>query len=175
MPVLLALGATLVLRRGAGRREIPLDEFYLGYPRTALVPGEFVESVRVPRRDPASEVRAYKISRRFDQDISAVFACFFLRRASSPDAPVDSIRIGCGGVAAIPKRATRCEQALVGRAWDEASLAAGAVALESEFEPITDMRASAAYRRIVLANLLRRFFLETQGAVRTRALEYATP
>jgi xanthine dehydrogenase small subunit len=176
MPVLLALGATLVLRRGAEQRELALDEFYLDYQRTALVPGEFVESIRVPRRDPASEVRAYKISRRFDQDISAVFACFFLRRASSlPDAPVDIIRIGCGGVAAIPARATRCEQALIGKSWDEAALSAGAVALESEFEPITDMRASAAYRRAVLANLLRRFLLETRGGVRTRALEYAMP
>ena len=176
MPVLLALGATLVLRRGAERRELALDDFYLAYQRTALVPSEFVESIRVPRRDPASEVRAYKISRRFDQDISAVFVCFFLRRASvAPDASVDSIRIGCGGVAAIPTRATRCEQALIGRPWDEASLAAGMAALESEFEPISDMRASAAYRRAVLANLLRRFFLETRGGVRTRALEYTTP
>jgi len=176
MPVLLALGATLVLRRGAERRELALDDFYLAYQRTALVPGEFVETIRVPRRDATAEVGAYKISRRFDQDISAVFACFFLRRASAaPDAPVDSIRIGCGGVAAIPKRAKRCEQALVGRPWDEASLAASMAALESEFEPITDMRASAAYRHMVLANLLRRFFFETRGGVRTRALEYATP
>jgi xanthine dehydrogenase small subunit len=173
--VLLALGATLVLRRAAKRRELALDEFYLAYQRSALVAGEFVESIHVPRRDPASEVRAYKISRRFDQDISAVFACFFLRRASSlPDAPVDVIRIGCGGVAEVPKRATRCEQALIGKSWDEAALSAGAAALESEFDPITDMRASAAYRRAVLANLLRRFFLETRGGVRTRALEYAT-
>jgi len=176
MPVLLALGGTLVLRRGPERRELALDEFYLAYQRTALAPGEFVESIRVPRRDTASEVRAYKISRRFDQDISAVFACFFLRRASAaPDAAIDSIRIGCGGVAAIPKRATRCEQALIGRPWTENSLVAAASTLETEFEPITDMRASTAYRRKVLANLLRRFFLETRGGVRMRALEYRAP
>jgi xanthine dehydrogenase small subunit len=176
MPVLLALGATLVLRRGEQRREVALDGFYLGYQRTALEAGEFVESIRVPRRDPAAQVRAYKISRRFDQDISAVFACFNLRRADdSPDAPVSLIRIGCGGVAAIPKRATRCEQALAGRPWDDATLVAAEAALESEFEPITDMRASAAYRRAVLRNLLHRFFLETRGKSRTRAVEYVTP
>jgi xanthine dehydrogenase small subunit len=176
MPVLLALGATLVLRQGNRRRELPLEEFYVGYQRTALMPGEFVERIRLPRRDPAAEVRAYKISRRFDQDISAVFVCFFLRRqAGSRDAPIDVMRVGCGGVAAIPKRALRCEGALAGRRWDEAALAAGQAALESEFEPITDMRASAAYRRKVLRNLLRRFFLETHQESRTRALEYAKP
>jgi len=121
-------------------------------------------------------VRAYKISRRFDQDISAVFACFYLRRADgSSDAPVGTIRIGCGGVAATPKRATRCEEALAGEPWNEATLAGGEAALESEFEPITDMRASDAYRRAVLRNLLRRFFLEVRGESRTRAIEYETP
>jgi xanthine dehydrogenase small subunit len=174
MPVLLALDATLVLRRGERRREVPLEGFYVAYQRTALEAGEFVESVRVPRRDPEAEVRAYKISRRFDQDISAVFVCFFLRRAgSSPHSSVAAIRIGCGGVAAIPKRATRCEQALLRKPWDEATLAAGETALASEFEPIGDMRASADYRRAVLRNLLRRFFLETRGESRTRALLYA--
>jgi xanthine dehydrogenase small subunit len=176
MPVLLALGAAVILRRGERRREVALDDFYLGYQRTALESGEFVASIHVPRCEPAAQVRAYKISRRFDQDISAVFACFYLRRTGdSPDAPIGAIRIGCGGVAAIPQRATRCEQTLAGRLWDEATLADGKAALESEFEPITDMRASAAYRRVVLGNLLRRFFLETCGESRTRALEYVTP
>ena len=176
MPVLLALGATLVLRCGQSKREVALDGFYLGYQRSALEAGEFVESIRVLRRDPAAQVRAYKISRRFDQDISAVFACFYLRRADgSSDAPVGTIRIGCGGVAATPKRATRCEEALAGEPWNEATLAGGEAALESEFEPITDMRASDAYRRAVLRNLLRRFFLEVRGESRTRAIEYETP
>ena len=176
MPVLLALNATLVLRRGDQRREIGLDEFYLAYQRTALAAGEFIETIHVPRCDPAAEVRAYKISRRFDQDISAVFACFFLRRAQhAEDSPITAIRIGCGGVAATPKRALRSEQALVGKPWDEAALAAGQNALQEEFEPITDMRASAAYRRAALRNLLRRFFVETHGGTQTRALEYAAP
>jgi len=176
MPVLLALGATLVLRHGDRRRELALEEFYLAYQRTALAAGEFIETIRVPRCNPAAELRAYKISRRFDQDISAVFVCFFLcREHGAADAPITAIRIGCGGVAPIPKRALRCEQALVGKRWDEQTLAAGQQALDGEFEPISDMRASATYRRTVLKNLLRRFFVETHGAKRTRALEYAAP
>jgi len=176
MPVLLALGATLVLRRGDRRREVTLEEFYLGYQYTALESGEFIETIRVPRRDPAAELRAYKISRRFDQDISAVFVCFFLRREQrSANARITAIRIGCGGVAPIPKRAQRCEQALIGKAWDEETLAAGQKTLAEEFEPISDMRASAAYRSLVLRNLLRRFFVESHGNERTRALEYAAP
>jgi xanthine dehydrogenase small subunit len=176
MPVLLALGATLVLRYGDRRRELALEDFYLAYQRTALAAGEFIETIRVPRSDPAHELRAYKISRRFDQDISAVFICFFLcRERLSADAPITTIRIGCGGVAPIPKRALCCEQALMGKRWNEDTLAAGQRALEEEFEPINDVRASAAYRRTVLKNLLRRFFVETHGATRTRALEYAAP
>jgi xanthine dehydrogenase small subunit len=176
MPVLLALGATLVLRHGDRRRELALEDFYLGYQRTALDRGEFVEAIRVPRRDPAAELRAYKISRRFDQDISAVFVCFFLRREHrSASAPISAIRIGCGGVAPIPKRALGCEHALVGKSWNEETLNAGQKALEEEFEPISDMRASARYRRTALKNLLRRFYFETHGTERTRALEYAAP
>jgi xanthine dehydrogenase small subunit len=177
MPVLLVLGASLVLRRGEVRREMPLEAFYLGYRTTARQPGEFLEAIRVPLPVPEVELRAYKVSKRFDQDISAVFACFGLRRdRRSPDAHVDTIRIGCGGLAAIPQRATHCEQALCGKRWDEASVAAGQAALERDFEPISDLRAGAAYRRAALKNLLRRFYLETaDSGVQTRAVDYAVP
>ena len=175
MPVLLALGASLLLRQGDTRREMPLEDFYLGYQKTARRPGEFLETVRVPLPAPDTELRAYKLSKRFDQDISAVFACFSLRReAPSPDARVAAIRIGCGGVAAIPKRALHCEAALAGRRWDGTAIAAGQAALDRDFEPISDMRAGAAYRRAALKNLLRRFHIETAGSgVTTRAVEYA--
>ena len=177
MPVLLVLGASLVLRRGKVRREMPLEAFYLGYRTTARQPGEFLEAIRVPLPAPEVELRAYKLSKRFDQDISAVFACFGLRRDTrSPDARVDSIRIGCGGLAAIPQRATHCEQALCGKRWDGASVAAGQAALERDFEPLSDLRAGAAYRRAALKNLLRRFYLETtDSGVQTRAVDYAAP
>ena len=174
MPVLLALGAMLVLRRGNARRELPLEEFYLGYQQTARQPGEFVETVRIPLPVPGSELRAYKLSKRFDQDISAVFVCFHLRRdARSPGTLVEAIRIGCGGVAAIPKRATHCERALSGGRWDDAAITTAQAELDRDFAPISDMRASAAYRLVALKNLLRRFYIETaQPGVATRAVDF---
>jgi xanthine dehydrogenase small subunit len=173
MPVLLALGARLKLRCGDQRRTLVLEDFYLGYRKTALRRGEFVEAVHIPLPTERVEVRAYKISKRFDQDISAVCVCFRLALDGRPPR-VRDVRIGCGGVAPIPKRALGCEQALTGRSWDEAAIEAGAAALEREFAPITDMRASAAYRTAVLKNLLRRFHVETTHlGVATRVVEYA--
>jgi xanthine dehydrogenase small subunit len=172
MPALIALGARVLLRRGEVQRDLVLEDFYLDYRKTALVAGEFVEAICVPCAVPASEIRAYKVSKRFDQDISAVFACFNIRRHG---AHVDSVRIGCGGVASTPRRALNCEGALHGRDWnDEATLGAAQCALDSDFEPISDMRASAAYRRQVLRNLLRRFWVETTVPSSTvRVLDYA--
>jgi xanthine dehydrogenase small subunit len=177
MPVLLALGARLVLRRDNARRELPLEDFYLGYQQTARHAGEFLESVHVPLPAPNSELRAYKLSKRFDQDISAVFACFQLRRDDrSPGARVLDIRIGCGGVAAIPKRAIECERALASGPWNDRAIAAAQAALERDFAPISDMRASAAYRITALKNLLRRFYLETtRPELATRAVEFVAP
>jgi xanthine dehydrogenase small subunit len=177
MPVLLALGAMLILRRGDARRELPLEEFYLGYQQTARQPGEFVETVRIPLPVPGSELRAYKLSKRFDQDISAVFVCFHLRRdPRSPGTPVEEIRIGCGGMAAIPKRATHCERSLSGGRWDDTAITTAQAALDRDFAPISDMRASAAYRLVALKNLLRRFYIETtQPGTATRAVDFIAP
>jgi xanthine dehydrogenase small subunit len=171
MPALMALGATVVLRRGDATRELPLGELYLAYQKTALQPGEFVAQVRVPQRAPATLLRAYKISKRYDQDISAVFACFAL---TLDGARITSARIGCGGVAPTPKRAMATETALVGRTWDDATADAAARVLASEFTPIGDMRASAAYRRAVLSNLFRRFRLQTGGAGVLTRIEQVT-
>ena len=161
MPALIALGATVVLQKNQATRTLPLEDFYLAYQKTALAPGEFVAAIRVPRREGGLLLRAYKISKRHDQDISAVFACFALTVA---DGRIASARLGCGGVAPIPRRATATEALFVGRGWDDATAEAAAKCLEDEFTPIDDMRASAAYRRRVLANLMRRFRLETSGA-----------
>src|SRR5438045_5776137 len=116
MPVLLALGATLTLRRGTQTRDLPLAKFYLSYQKTALESGEFLECVTIPLRPPPTIVRSYKVSKRFDQDISAVCAGYCL---SVVDGVVREARVAYGGVAAIPKRATQCEKALNGRPWDE--------------------------------------------------------
>ncbi|MFO1398335.1 MAG: xanthine dehydrogenase small subunit [Burkholderiales bacterium] len=175
MPVLIALGATVVLRKGAATRELPLESFYLAYQRTALQPGELVTHVRVPRRRPGTIVRAYKQSKRFDQDISCVLACFVLALDGTS---VADVRIGCGGVAPTPVRAVATERALRGGAWSEAHVAAAAAVLANEFAPIDDLRASARYRRTVLGNLLVRCHLETTAPdvpTRVAALAGASP
>jgi xanthine dehydrogenase small subunit len=161
MPALIALAATVVLRHGHATRELPLENFYVDYQKTAVIPGEFVAAIRIPHRHQGLLLRAYKVSKRFDQDISAVFACFALTIA---EARVTSARVGCGGVAPVPKRALATEAALAGHPWYDATAEDAARILEGEFAPIDDMRASAGYRRRVLANLLRRFRLETSGA-----------
>jgi xanthine dehydrogenase small subunit len=170
MPPLIALGARVRLRRGADRRELPLEDLYLGYQETALRAGEFVEHVAVPLRAPGLNLAAYKVSKRFDQDISAVCGAFAL----AIDAGViRSARVAFGGLAATPKRARGCEAALEGRPWSEATCRRAAAALETDYAPISDLRASAGYRMGVARNLLRRFYLERdleQGPDRGRAL-----
>jgi xanthine dehydrogenase small subunit len=165
MPVLIALGATLLLRRGAARRELAIEDFYLGYQRTALSPGEFVAAIRVPRRRAGLVLRAWKASRRFDQDISAVFACFALRVEGGR---IAEARVGCGGVAPVPARARRTEEAFAGRPWTRATAERAARTLAGEFTPIDDMRASAGYRRALLANFVTRLWLEAGENVPVR-------
>ncbi len=168
MPALMALGASMVLRHGESVRELPLESFYLAYQKTARRPGEFIAAINVPRRATGTLVRAYKISKRFDQDISAVFACIAL---VLHDNRISAARVGCGGVAATPVRAVKTERMLAGRTWDDATAEAAARVLEAEFTPIDDMRASADYRRTVLGNLLRRFRAETSGAAHPTRVE----
>ena len=160
MPALMAAGASLVLRSRAGSREVALDDFYHDYRVNDLRPGEFVERIRLPLPGPGSTLHCFKVSKRFDQDISAV--CVACRLELERDY-VKSIRIACGGLAATVKRATHCEQAITGQPWTEATVAAGMAAFAEDFEPITDMRASAAYRLQAGRNLLRRLYLVTRG------------
>ncbi len=160
-PPLIALDATLVLRRGSQQRTLPIEDFFLGYRKTALAAGEFIERIDVPLPQPGSEFRCYKVAKRFDQDISAVCGAF---RIKIVDHRVRDVRIGFGGMAATPVRARGTEQALLGQAWTAASVHAAMDALDAEFSPISDMRASAAYRLMVARNLLYKFFLETAAA-----------
>jgi xanthine dehydrogenase small subunit len=169
MPPLIALGADLALRRGTARRTMPLEDFYLDYRSTALQPREFVELIRVPLPQAGQQFRCYKISKRFDQDISAVLGAFSVRLDAGK---VAEVRIAYGGMAAIPKRARECERALRGRPWTEATIARGREALARELAPISDMRASAAYRLLAAQNLLTKFHIETSApATATRVLE----
>ena len=159
-PVLIALGAQIVLQRGPQVRRMALEDFYVDYGVNRLEAGEFVHSLEVPRRRPVQQLRAYKISKRFDSDISAVCAALALELDSGR---VASVRLAYGGMAATVRRASGAEAALQGRLWDEAALQAAQAALALEFKPLTDMRASAAYRLQVAQNLLRRFWFETRA------------
>ncbi len=161
MPALMALGAELELRQGAQSRRLALERFYLGYQRKDLQPGEFIVSVSVPRARPGLAFASYKVSKRIDQDISAVCLAIALERAADT---VGSVRIAFGGMAAVPSRARATEQALIGRPWNRESLEAAILQLGREFEPLSDLRASSGYRLAVAANLLRRFLLEHGGS-----------
>ena len=164
-PSLIAVGATLQLRRGSERRALALEDFFIAYGKQDRRPGEFVESITVPRPTPGSRYRAYKISKRFDQDISAVMAAFQLRLDG--DRVVEA-RLAFGGMAATPKRAAHAEAAIQGHPWTEVTVEAGMAALGQDFQPISDMRASAGYRLAVARNLLRRLHVETTTTAPTR-------
>jgi len=171
LPVLIALGAELALRRGARVRTVPLEKFYLGYQRTALEPGEFVTAVRVPTRV-SGWITAYKLSKRIDQDISALAVALVVQVEAGL---VASARIAFGGMAAVAMRASSTEQALVGAPWTESSIEAAVEKLAEDFKPLTDMRASSAYRLQSAGNLLRRFYFEHGGGAEpTRTAAVAT-
>ena len=165
-PALIAAGATLQLRRGAAVRTLPLEAFFLAYGRQDREPGEFVERIDVPRPTAGTRLRAYKVSKRFDQDITAVLGCFAIRVEAGA---VAAARLAYGGMAGTPKRAEHAEAAMLGQPWDEATLARAQAALARDFAPLSDLRASAGYRMAVARNLLRRLHVETtQPQVQTR-------
>ncbi|MGS4946951.1 xanthine dehydrogenase small subunit [Meridianimarinicoccus sp. RP-17] len=166
-PALIALGATLHLRRGDTRRTLPLEDFFIAYGKQDRAPGEFVEAVTIPRQP--DRLRCYKISKRVDQDISAVCGCFNI---TVTDGAVASARIAFGGMAGIPKRAAAVEAALVGKPWTAATVTAAIPAFAQDFQPLSDMRASADYRLTVAQNLLWRAFHADHGSA-TDVLEVA--
>ncbi|WP_210207906.1 xanthine dehydrogenase small subunit [Bosea caraganae] len=152
---------------GIERRKILLESFFLDYRKQDRKPGEFVEAVLVPKLPGDALFHISKISKRFDEDISALCGAFLLRRDTS--GKISEARLAYGGMAGIPKRAAATEAALIGRDWDEAAVSAAIAALPQDFTPLTDMRASAGYRLKVAGNLLRRFLIETtEPAVETR-------
>jgi xanthine dehydrogenase small subunit len=157
-PALIALGATLHLRCGDANREMPIEDFFLDYGKQDRQPGELVTGVTLPRHAP--DLRCYKISKRFDQDISAVCGCFNI---GVVDGVVTSARIAFGGMAGVPKRAAAVEAALTAQPWTQEMVAAAARAFVDDFTPLSDMRASAEYRLEVAQNLLQRYFAQSTG------------
>jgi xanthine dehydrogenase small subunit len=158
-PVLMALNATLVLRRGSALRRVPLHGFYKGYMKNALQPGEFLQAIEMPLPRAGEVVCAYKISKRYDCDISALCAAFAVQMDGER---IEGARLAFGGLAATVQRAAGAEAALVGQTWTEATLHTAQAALAHDFQPLDDLRASAAYRLQVAQNLLRRCWLETR-------------
>jgi xanthine dehydrogenase small subunit len=161
MPLLIALGAHVVVMSRRGHRDMPIEDFYTGYRKNVLAHDEVLAWIKVPRPTDGEFLRAYKISKRFDDDISAV--CLAIRMHVE-QSHVARVSIGAGGVAATPVRARQTESLLAGKEWSQANALAAGEELRKEFNPISDMRASAAYRSEVLGNLMQRFWLESQGA-----------
>jgi xanthine dehydrogenase small subunit len=159
MPWLIALGSQLVLCGAQGERVLALEQLYLGYQQKDLRDGEFVQAVRVPLPRAGVQFRTYKLAKRFDQDISAVCAAFAF--ALDGDT-IEDARIAFGGMAATPKRAAATEAFLNGRCWNEDTLRQATALLATDYAPLSDMRASNAYRMKAAQNLLRRFWFETR-------------
>jgi xanthine dehydrogenase small subunit len=164
MPLLIALGAHVVLMSQRGHREMPLEALYTGYRQNVMAADEVLAWIKVPKPTPGEQLRVYKISKRFEDDISAVCLAVQLH---TQQGQVVRASIGVGGVAATPVRAVQTQAALSGQPWNATTVAAAAACLQTEFSPISDMRATAAYRVQVLGNLLQRFWLESQGQAHT--------
>ncbi|CAK9890434.1 MULTISPECIES: xanthine dehydrogenase small subunit [Pseudomonas] len=169
-PLLIALDAQIVLRKGDNSRTLALEDYFIDYRITARQESEFIEKIIVPRARADWAFRAYKVSKRLDDDISAVCAAFNLRINNGV---VEAARIAFGGMAAIPKRARACEAALVGKAWNQASIERACQALAEDFTPLSDFRASKEYRLLSAQNLLRKYFIELQTPhIETRVTAY---
>ena len=161
-PWLIAVGATLRLRHGRTTRTLPVENFFIDYGRQDRQVGEIVEAVMIPKPTGGWIFKAYKISKRFDQDISAVCAAFYLQ---IEEGFVTDARLAFGGMAAIPKRAAKTEAALCGKPWSLDSVTSAAECLAVDFAPISDMRASASYRLGVAQNLLIKCCVETSQGI----------
>lgn len=166
-PALIALGARLVLRHRDARREIALEDFFIDYGKQDRATGEFVEAVILPHQ--ADNLRCFKLSKRFDQDISAVCGAFNLL---VDDGIVQSARIAFGGMAGIPKRASAVESALIGNPWNSDTVKSAIPAFDQDFTPLSDMRAGAEYRLRTAENMLWRCLHQDQGQA-TNVLEVA--
>jgi len=160
MPLLIALNAQVVLMSERGQREMPLEALYTGYRQNVMAADEVLAFIRVPKATPEETLKVYKISKRYDDDISAVCLAIKLHIEQGV---VARASIGAGGVAATPARAVQTEATLTGQPWTLDTVQRAITMLRAEFSPLSDMRASASYRTEVLGNLLQRYWLESQG------------
>tara|TARA_Y100000590_G_scaffold467257_1_gene645582 strand:- start:3711 stop:5150 length:1440 start_codon:yes stop_codon:yes gene_type:complete len=156
LPLLLSLDAKILLKGIKKTKIVDLKNFFINYRKTKLRNDQFIESIRIPLY-PKNIFKAYKISKRFDDDISSVCASFNLQILNKK---IKNIRIAYGGMAEIPKRAKFCEKILLNSIVSEQIIKKAQKALEQDFKPITDMRASSKYRIVIAKNLLLKCFLE---------------
>jgi len=159
LPLLLALDSKVVLQGIKKNKILPINDFFISYRKTKLKPGQFIHSIRIPIFD-NNIFKAYKISKRFDDDISSVCAAFNLTIEKKK---IKNVRIAYGGMSAIPKRAIYCEKILLNSSITKETIEKAKSALEKDFIPIGDMRASRNYRNVVAKNLLEKCFLEING------------
>lgn len=170
-PPLIALGAKVTLRKGDKTRTVPLQDYFLDYKVTELAESEFIQDIAIPKAIAGQQLKVFKISKRIDDDISAVLAAFLLE---VEDNMIKTARIAFGGMAAIPKRAMACENALKGQAWTQQTIDNAKQALSQDFKPMSDVRASSDYRMQVAKNLLQKAFIEiSQPAIETSVVTYA--
>ncbi|MFL6969649.1 xanthine dehydrogenase small subunit [Pseudomonas alvandae] len=169
-PLLIALGAQIILCKGQVRRSLALEDYFLDYRVTARQESEFIEKIIVPRASAEQAFRAYKVSKRLDDDISAVCGAFNLRIENGV---VQDARVAFGGMAATPKRAKHCEAVLIGAPWKNSTVERACLALAEDFTPLSDFRASKEYRLLSARNLLRKYFIELQTPhIETRVTAY---
>jgi xanthine dehydrogenase small subunit len=169
-PLLIALGAKIVLRKGEQTRTLALEDYFIDYRVTARQESEFIEKIIVPKANGKQVFRAYKVSKRLDDDISAVCAAF---RVQVENGAIVDARAAFGGMAAIPKRAAACEKALIGAPWTSATIERACAALADDFTSLSDFRASKEYRLLSAQNLLRKYFIELQTPhIETRVTDY---
>ncbi len=170
-PALIALGADITLQRGDVERKIALEDFFVDYKKTVLKAAEFIKNIYIPKAKTGQVLKLYKISKRIDDDISAVLAAFFFE---INDNVVTNVRIAFGGMAGIPMRAKQCETALLNKAFNRENISAAQQALTQDFQPMSDVRASDKYRMKVAQNLLQKCYLELQNkTIETRVVNYA--
>ena len=154
----------MIISSAAGSRTLSVEDYFIDYGKQDLRPGEFLERIDLPLPVEGQQFRVYKLSKRFHQDISAVCGAFSLTLNSGI---VQAVRISFGGMAATPKRAFHCEDALIGSPMTGDAIVKGREALQRDFAPITDFRGSSDYRTRVAGNLLERLFDELSGQEQT--------
>ncbi|QFU22707.1 xanthine dehydrogenase small subunit [Shewanella eurypsychrophilus] len=170
-PALIALGAEMTLQRGAVERKIAVEDFFVAYKKTVIQPSEFIKQIYIPKAKPGQFLKLYKISKRIDDDISAVLAAFFIELK---DNLVIDIRIAFGGMAGTPMRAKLCEAALLNKPFNQQNVIAAQQALTLDYQPMSDVRASDKYRMKLAQNLMQKCYLELQNrTIETRVVNYA--